>query len=112
VPPRMCARQSKNKGDLRYEKVKGWPDLESATEKEIAEMNAATVVEVAKQESRDQEPAQHEKKIDAGPSNLCPRTVIRKVVAENQKDCDTTEYVERLISMNWETQSLFLLERP
>ena len=101
----MYARQSKNKGDLRYEKIKGWPDLESATEKEIVEMDAATVVEVAKQQSGDQESAQYEEKVDAGPSNLRPGMVIRKVVAENQKDCDTAEYVERLISMNWETQS-------
>src|ERR1700751_4019898 len=98
----MCTRQSKNKGDLHHEKVKGRPDLESATEKEIAKVDFATVVEVAKQESGDQESAQHEKKVDASPSNLCPRAVIGEMVAENQKDCDTAEYVVGLISMNCE----------
>ena len=85
----MRTRQSENKDHLRYEKIKGWPDLQSATEKEIAEMDTATVVEIAKQQSGDQESAQYEKKVDAGPSNLCPGTVIREVMAENQKDRST-----------------------
>jgi hypothetical protein len=84
LTPRMrAARKSKNEGDLGYEKIKGGPDLESATEKEIAEMNAAAVVEVTKQQPRDQESAQDEEKVDTSPSNLCPGTVIREMVAEN-----------------------------